>query len=123
MGLARLLADRARSDRLLNQIVQFVAANLGFMANRPPLVLPGGVRTHTDLRVTFDLNAAAHDREGDAVFFRIVAAGHGTAVLNPDGHTVSFIPAAAYDGPANFQFQAEDGRNDESGRFFISHPP
>ena len=26
-GLARLLADRARSDRLLNQIVQFVAAN------------------------------------------------------------------------------------------------
>ena len=33
----------------------------------------------------------------------------GTATLSPDGHTVTFLPAPGYTGPASFQFAADDG--------------
>ena len=41
----------------------------------------------------------------------MVAAQNGTAVLDSDGHTVTFIPAAGYFGPATFEYQADDGYN------------
>ena len=89
--------------------VQLVGSNLGFMANRPPLAQPGEVLTHVDLPLPVDLTGQAHDREGDSVFFRVVGAEHGTATLNPDGLTVTFIPEAGYSGQSGFQFLADDG--------------
>src|SRR5262249_55196223 len=53
--------------------------------------------------------AQATDPQGDPLFFRIVGADDGTATLNPDGHTVTFVPAAGFTGTADFRFEADDG--------------
>ena len=89
--------------------VQLVAANYGFQATRPPMVQAGTVMTHAGLLVPFDLAPQATDPQGDPLFFRIVGAVDGTATLDPDGHTVTFVPAAGFTGTADFQFEADDG--------------
>ena len=89
--------------------VQLVAANYGFQATQPPAVQAGNVMTHAGLPVQFDLAPLATDPQGDPLFFRIVGADGGTATLNPDGHTVTFVPAPGFTGAADFQFEADDG--------------
>jgi hypothetical protein len=86
-----------------------LADDLGFVASQPPVVSPGQATTHQDLAVTVDLNSFTTDADGNPVYYRIVSAQNGTATLNPDGHTVTFLPAVGYTGPASFEFQADDG--------------
>jgi RHS repeat-associated protein len=102
-------ADANRDGVVDAADVQLVAANLGFQDTRPPLVTPGTVLTHVSLPVRFDLGPQAIDPQGYPVFFRVVSADDGTATLNPDGHTVTFVPAASFTGTAGFRFQADDG--------------
>jgi YD repeat-containing protein len=89
--------------------VQLVAANLGFLETRPPLLQPGTVLTHAGLAVQFDLAPQATDPQGEPIFFRLVGADDGTATVNPDGHTVTFVPGAGFAGTADFRFVADDG--------------
>jgi hypothetical protein len=89
--------------------MQLLAADLGYQANRAPVVTEGNALTHQDLAVTVDLAGLATDPEDDSIYFRVVGAQNGIAVLNADGHTVTFTPVPGYTGPATFQVQADDG--------------
>jgi YD repeat-containing protein len=109
LGSAAKQAD-ANLDGLVDaEDMQLLASNLGFTPNGPPVLAAGTAMTHVDVPVMVDLMPLAADPEGDAVYFRVVAAQNGTAALATDGHTVIFTPAAGYGGPASFQFQADDG--------------
>src|SRR5262249_46695431 len=88
---------------------QLLAADLGFLASPPPASTGGQAMTHQDLPVTIDLAPLATDALGDTVYFRVLNPQHGTATLSADGHTVTFLPAPGYTGPASFQFQVDDG--------------
>ena len=102
-------ADANRDGVIDVADVQIVAANLGFQETLPPVVQPATTMTHVGLPVQFDLAPQAADPQGDTVFFRVVSADGGTATLNPDGHTVTFVPDAGFSGTADFQFQADNG--------------
>ena len=70
----------AADTRLLMQ-------NYGFIANLEPCIqlpLPSPV-THLDLSLAIDLSSVALDPDGDPVWYRVVAAGHGQAMLDPAG--------------------------------------
>ncbi len=88
---------------------QLLASDLGFTAAQPPAVTDGQTMTHQNLPVTVDLITLASDAEGNPIYFRILSAENGTATLGIDGHTVTFVPATGYTGPASFQFAADDG--------------
>lgn len=47
--------------------------------------------------------------EDDTVYFRVLNAIQGAAVLTPDGRSVLFTPPAGYGGAASFQVAADDG--------------
>ncbi len=105
-----LLAADANRDGVIDAAdVQLVAANYGFRATQPPVVQAATVITHVNLPVQFDLAPQATDPQGDALFFHLLGADDGTATIDPDGHTVTFVPAAGFTGTADFQFQADDG--------------
>jgi hypothetical protein len=90
---------------------QMLYANYGWRANQAPVAaesLPI-VKTHTDLSTTKALDGAARDIEGDAYFWRVLGATHGTARLSDDGQSVLFAPEAGYSGPATITLQADDG--------------
>ncbi len=89
--------------------VQLIAANYGFSPTKPPLAQAATVLTHSGLPVPFDLAPLATDPQGDPLFFRIIGSSGGVATLNPDGHTVTFVPAAGFTGAASFQYLADDG--------------
>lgn len=105
-----LAADGNRDGVIDAADVQLVAANFGFRATQPPVVQAGAVMTHAGLPVQFNLAPLATDPQGEPVFFTIVGAVNGTATLNPDGNTVTFIPASGFTGTAQFQFEADDGQ-------------
>ncbi|MCM8661444.1 MAG: hypothetical protein NFV80_00090, partial [Candidatus Accumulibacter sp.] len=89
---------------------QLLFANTGFAANRAPSTMnPPTIGTHTDLRATSSLAAAADDAEGDAVFWWIVDTTHGSSRLSADGQTLLFTPATGYAGDARIVVQADDG--------------
>ena len=94
--------------------VHILDSNFGFTPAQLPLVSAGSGMTHVDLPVTFDLGGLLQNDAGDAVFFRVVAAHHGTAVLDEDGRSVTFTPDAGYSGPADFEFQANDAAGDST---------
>ena len=105
------LAADANRDGVINAAdVQLVAANYGFRTTQPPLAAAGTVLTHIGLPVQFDLTPQATDPQGNPLFFTIVGAVNGMATLNPDGHTVTFVPTAGFTGTASFQFRADDGQ-------------
>ncbi len=106
------VASDGNGDGLVNATdLQLVASNTGFKANRAPVLTAASVMTHTDLRMQVDLEPQAVDNEGDAVYFQVVSATHGTATLNPDGHSVTFTPQSGFSGTASFVFEANDGYN------------
>ncbi len=104
------IAADANDDGVIDAAdVQLVAANYGFEATQPPVAEAGTTLTHAGLPVQFDLAPQATDPQGDALYFHITGATGGTATLNPDGHTVTFVPAAGFTGTGGFQFVADDG--------------
>ncbi|MGD5639553.1 Ig-like domain-containing protein, partial [Xanthomonas citri pv. citri] len=50
----------------------------------------------------------ASDPAGDSLTFIIDDAAGGTATLNKDGHTVTFVPLVGFSGGAGFHFRAAD---------------
>ncbi|MCU0915393.1 MAG: tandem-95 repeat protein [Planctomycetes bacterium] len=101
-------------DAVVNDTdVQILIANYGFVRNGGPELLAQSqpLLTHVDLRTTLALNTLASDPDGDAVFFRIIGATHGTAALSADGMSLVFMPDAGYTGPATVQVVADDGFN------------
>ena len=105
-----LLGADANRDGVINSTdAALLSANLGFAANKPPVLTAGQVLTHQDLSISVDLSKFATDPQDEPLYYRLVGAQHGQASLAPDGHTVVFVPAAGYSGPASFQFLADDG--------------
>ncbi len=102
-------ADANRDGTIDAADVQLVAANYGFQVTQPPTAQNGTVLTHAGLPVQFDLAPLASDPQGEPVYFHLLGADNGTATLNPDGHTVTFVPAAGFTGTADFEFTADDG--------------
>ncbi|HEX4608629.1 MAG TPA: tandem-95 repeat protein, partial [Urbifossiella sp.] len=102
-------ADADRDGTISASDVQLLAANYGFLPTRPPAAQPGQALTHTGLPVKIDLAPLAADPQGEHLFFRVTGATNGTATLDPDGHTVTFVPAAGFTGAAQFEYQADDG--------------
>jgi YD repeat-containing protein len=104
-------ADSNRDGTINSDDAQLLGSNYGFLAAPPPVVQSTEVMTHVDLPLTFDLSSISTDIEGDPLFFRVVGAQDGTAALNADGHSVTFIPGLGFSGQAEFQFVADDGFN------------
>ena len=95
---------------------QILYANYGFVHNTGPQAqqpLPE-VLTHVDLEVNVDLREVAQDPDGDPVFYRIVSAANGSAVLAADGHSMRFVPDLGFAGTAIFEIIADDGFNASS---------
>ena len=59
-----------------------------------------------DLAVLVDLATLATDPADGPIYFRVLNPQDGTATLSADGHTVIFVPAFGYTGPASFQYIA-----------------
>ncbi len=105
-----LAAADANQDGVINATdMQLLSSDLGFQENLPPVSTAGQATTHIDLAVTVDLATLATDPEGNPIYFRVLNPEDGTATLSPDGHTVTFVPAPGYTGPASFQYVADDG--------------
>ncbi|MGA2035933.1 MAG: putative Ig domain-containing protein, partial [Thermoguttaceae bacterium] len=107
-------ADANRDGVVGASDMQLLASDLGFTPNLPPVVTAGQALTHESVPVAVDLAPLATDPEGDPIYFRVIAAQDGTATLGTDGHTVTFVPAAGYAGPASFQYAADDGYSSSS---------
>jgi YD repeat-containing protein len=100
----------ANQDGVINAAdAQLLASDLGFQPSQPPVATAGQALTHQDLAATVDLTSLATDPAGDPIYFRVLNPQDGTATLSSDGHTVVFVPAPGYTGPASFQYQADDG--------------
>ena len=106
------LAADLNGDGLVDQNDrQILYANYGWHANLPPVpatTLPTLV-THTGLSTLIPLAAIAQDYEGDAQFWRVLSASHGTATLGSDGVSLVFTPEAGYSGAASVFVSADDG--------------
>ncbi|MGA2068563.1 MAG: CARDB domain-containing protein, partial [Thermoguttaceae bacterium] len=107
-------ADANRDGVVDAADMQLLAADLGFQASPPPVAAAGQALTHESVPIVVDLAPLATDPEGDPLYFRVIAAQDGTATLDTDGHTVTFVPAAGYSGPASFQYAADDGYSSSS---------
>jgi YD repeat-containing protein len=105
-----LASADANQDGVINATDdQLLSADLGFLASPPPVATSGQFLTHQGLAVTVDLSTLATDPLGDPLYFRVLNPQNASVTLGPDGHTVTFVPAPGYTGPAGFQFQADDG--------------
>ncbi|MDB5425721.1 MAG: thrombospondin [Phenylobacterium sp.] len=80
--------------------------------NDPPVAVNDAGSTPEDVPVTFttaQLIVNDSDPDHDPLIIQSVqGADHGTVVLNADG-TVTFTPAADYNGPASFKYTISDG--------------
>ncbi len=76
----------------------------------PILNDPTPASTDEDTTVSIDLRNHVSDTEtaDDDLTFAIVGATDGTAVLDVDGYTVQFTPAANTNGTASFEFNVTD---------------
>ncbi len=74
--------------------------------NDAPVGLPQTVATAEDTPLPITL--LAHDEEGDAVTYQVVA-GPAHGVLSGQGQQLSYLPATNYHGPDQFTFRASDG--------------
>ncbi|HEY0229232.1 MAG TPA: Ig-like domain-containing protein, partial [Mycobacterium sp.] len=102
----------ANRDGVVNAAdAQLLGNNYGFVAAPPPVAQDKELLTHIDLPLSLDLDSIASDPEGDPLFYKLAGSLNGTATLNSDGHTVTFVPGAGFSGQADFEFQADDGFN------------
>jgi YD repeat-containing protein len=102
-------ADFDRNGSVDAADVRLQAAESGYAANRAPVASDASRMTHRELELTVPLAGLVSDPEDDAVYFRVTAPSTARPYSCPDGRSVSFLPAAGYDGPASFTFVADDG--------------
>lgn len=74
--------------------------------NDTPVAVGATAATDEDTPLTMTLPTT--DVDGDALVLAVGAAAHGTVVLNPDG-TVTYTPAADYNGTDTFTYTVDDG--------------
>jgi large repetitive protein len=81
------------------------------MINDPPLAQPDTAATDEDSPVTISILGNDSDIDNDAlsVLSATVPASQGTVVINPDG-TLTFSPAADFNGQAIISYEISDGR-------------
>jgi VCBS repeat-containing protein len=98
-------------DRLVLSHDKFVRAfNVSQNANRPPDAVDDSATTAEDNAVTVAVLANDTDPDGDPLTVMAVGApAHGSAVLNGDG-TVTYTPAANYNGADSFTYTVSDGQ-------------
>ncbi|MDO8607286.1 MAG: cadherin-like domain-containing protein [Phaeospirillum sp.] len=81
--------------------------------NDAPVAIAKAVGGGTDTSITMtaaELLNGATDVDGDTLAIQAVGnASHGTVAINPDG-TISFVPAAGYQGTAGFDYIVSDGK-------------
>lgn len=78
--------------------------------NRPVSAGDDSATTPEDTPVTIAVLANDIDPDNDPLTVTVVgSAGHGTAVLSPDG-TIAYTPAANYHGPDSFTYTVSDGQ-------------
>ncbi|MHC3995597.1 beta strand repeat-containing protein [Thiomicrolovo sp. ZZH C-3] len=74
-----------------------------------PMAVGDSLSLDEDTNASLNVLANDSDQNGDTLFVSAVsAAGHGAAVINPDG-TVTYTPVANYNGPDSFTYTVSDG--------------
>jgi uncharacterized protein YhjY with autotransporter beta-barrel domain len=78
--------------------------------NSPPLALEDSVQTGQDTAVSIDVLVNDSDPDGDALTVIAInlAPGNGTAVVDPNGQSVTYTPNAGYVGNDSFQYTIHD---------------
>src|SRR5262249_20296085 len=86
--------------------------NLTVIPNNPPVANNDSYSTNEDTPLTASapgVLANDSDPDGDAITARLVSGpSHGTLTLNSNG-SFTYTPAANYNGPDSFTYQANDG--------------
>lgn len=78
--------------------------------NRPPVAVDDAPTTAEDGVLTINVLANDSDPDGDPLTVTAVgAASHGSVVLNAD-QSITYAPAADYNGPDSFTYTISDGR-------------
>ena len=79
-------------------------------SNTNPSAADDSVTTDEDTAATITVLGNDSDPDGDALTIAAVgAAAHGTAVAHPDG-TITYTPAANFNGPDSFTYVASDNQ-------------
>ena len=94
--------------------------------NTAPVATNAFVTVAPGASIDVDLWTLASDSETSvtSLWFAVSGVTNGTAVLLADGHTVRFIPAAGYSGPATFSYAVRDASDDARLlRHYTFEPP
>ncbi|HEY3176926.1 MAG TPA: Ig-like domain-containing protein [Candidatus Polarisedimenticolia bacterium] len=85
-------------------------ATVTVLVNGPPVAVDDSGGTAEDQVATIDVITNDTDPDGDPLTLSEATAGaHGTTRVNGDG-TVSYLPAADYNGTDSFRYTVSDGR-------------
>lgn len=89
--------------------------------NQAPTVINGTGTTAEDTVLTSSISNLGTDLDSDALTYTaLTQPAHGVLTLSPDGN-FTYTPAANYNGPDSFTFQANDGAlNSNTGTFNIT---
>ncbi|MEA3037624.1 MAG: hypothetical protein QOE79_137, partial [Sphingomonadales bacterium] len=97
--------------------------NVDVEPNTPPVANDDSLTAVEDTPKTYlasDLIGNDTDADGDPLHISAVSnAQHGNVVLNGDG-TVTFTPAADYNGPASFDYTVSDGLDTDTATASVS---
>ncbi|HEY9893199.1 MAG TPA: putative Ig domain-containing protein [Candidatus Sericytochromatia bacterium] len=91
-----------------NGQVIYQQTGLGFV-NRPPVIVPGTIKTHQELEIEIPLPKFVTDPDGDNLSYQVINPVGGTVRLKADGKTAVFTPFPGVKGVANFDLIANDG--------------
>jgi hypothetical protein len=103
--------------------VDTATVNVDVEPNTPPVANDDSLTAVEDTPKTYlasDLIGNDTDADGDTLHISAVSnAQHGNVVLNGDG-TVTFTPAADYNGPASFDYTVSDGLDTDTATASVS---
>ncbi len=77
--------------------------------NDLPVAVPDAATTNEDTPITIPLLANDSDVDGDPLTITAATSPNGTVVINPDG-TITFTPAANFNGPTTISYTISDGQ-------------
>lgn len=104
-------AGLSATDTLTYQVKDAVGqtgtAQVTFTIQAAPIAVADSITTGTGVAKTIAVRANDTVPATATITTSTTAPGHGTAVVNPDG-TVSYTPAAGYNGPDSFNYTLTD---------------
>ena len=83
------------------------------LVNDPPVAVNDSATTNEDTPVTFGLLGNDTDVDGDTLSVTAATSPNGTVVINSDG-TITFSPAANFNGPTTITYTISDGNGGTS---------